>query len=95
MERREPDVKHINLDTQDECVRQFVLSLELEPDGSVLEINGEPVARVLPVTGDRDSVDREKLKAAILARRDESRALNEEWQHADREVWEKLPADQE
>ncbi|MDH3718385.1 MAG: hypothetical protein OES79_09720 [Planctomycetota bacterium] len=35
-----------------------------------------------------DSVDREKIKQAILARRDESRELNREWGHADRDVWE-------
>lgn len=33
-------------------------------------------------------VDEDKLKAAILGRRDESRALNAEWEHVDREVWE-------
>ncbi|HUG94324.1 MAG TPA: hypothetical protein VML55_26070 [Planctomycetaceae bacterium] len=31
--------------------------------------------------------DPERLKQAILGRRDESRALNEEWEYADREVW--------
>jgi len=87
MERRESDVKHINLDAQDEHVKQFVLSLDLDADGSVLEADGKPVVRVLPIAGNGESYDREKLKAAILNRRDESRTLNQEWEHADREVW--------
>ena len=86
MERRELDVKHINLDTQDERVKQFVLSLPLDTDGSILESDGRPVARVLPASDD-GGYDRERLKQAILNRRDESRALNEEWEQADREVW--------
>ena len=31
--------------------------------------------------------DPEQLKAAILARRDDSRESNADWEHADREVW--------
>lgn len=85
MERKEVDVKHIDLDKQENHVKQFVLSAHLEPDGFLLEVSGEPMARLLPVA----APDREKLKQAILARRDESRALNEEWEHADREVWDK------
>lgn len=81
-------MKHVDLEQQDDRVKQFVLSAQLEPDGLVLEVKGEPVARLLPV-----GVDRERLKEAILARRDESRALNEEWQDADREVWEKSTSD--
>ena len=87
-------MKHIDLDTQDERVKQFVLSLDLEPEGSVLEADGKPVVHVLPIAGHGESYDREKLKAAILSRRDESRTLNEEWEHADREVWERLPCDE-
>lgn len=84
MAARERDMKHIDLDKQDDRVKQFVLSAHLDPDGFVLEVRGEPVARLLPI-----AVDREKLKEAILARRDESRALNEDWEHADQDVWEK------
>lgn len=86
-------MKHIDLDTEDKQVQQFVLSLELDPEGSVLELHGKPVARVLPVVGGI-SYDREKIKAAILARRDESRHLNADWQQADRDTWESLPADE-
>lgn len=76
-------MRHIDLDAQDEQVKQFVLSAQLDPEGFLLEVRGEPVARLLPI-----GVDRERVKEAILARRDESRALNEEWRDADREVWE-------
>lgn len=71
MERREPDVKHINLDTQDEHVKQFVLSLQLDTEGSILEAEGKPVARVVPVSGN-SGYDPERLKQAILNRRDRS-----------------------
>ncbi len=86
-------VKHIALETEDERVKQFVLSLELDSEGSILELDGKPVARVIPINGERASFDEEKLRAAILARRDESRQLNEEWEHADRDAWRNLAGD--
>lgn len=82
------EVKHIDLDTQDKHVKQFVLSLDLQPEGSLLEVDGRAIARVLPVEAVQ-AADREKLKAAILARRDESHTLNKEWEHADREVFDR------
>jgi hypothetical protein len=39
---------HVNLDTQPDVVRQFVLALSLSPEGVVLESAGRPVACVLP-----------------------------------------------
>jgi hypothetical protein len=39
---------HVNLDTQPEVVRQFVLALSTSPDGVVLESAGRPVACVVP-----------------------------------------------
>lgn len=39
---------HVNLDTQPEVVRQFVLSVSASPDGVVLESAGRAVACVLP-----------------------------------------------
>lgn len=39
---------HVNLDGAEESVRQFVLSVALDPAGSVLEIDGRPVAWVVP-----------------------------------------------
>jgi hypothetical protein len=39
---------HVSLDAQDEAVKQFVLGLTIDPSGSVLELNGQPVACVVP-----------------------------------------------
>ena len=39
---------HVNLDTQPEVVRQFVLALAASPEGVVLESAGRPVACVVP-----------------------------------------------
>jgi hypothetical protein len=38
-----------------------------------------------------ESVDPAQVKAAILARRKESRTLNRDWEDVDREVWEPDP----
>lgn len=84
----ENHVKHISLDDQSQGVQQFVLTLPLDADGSLLELKGSPVLRVLPIT-DEEPVDEDKVKAAILARRDASRALNAEWEDVDREVWDR------
>jgi hypothetical protein len=51
----------------------------------VLEIDGKPVLHVLPVTD--VAVNHRNLKAAIIARRDESRKSNEEWGAVDRASW--------
>lgn len=47
-------MKHVNLNGQEASVRDFVLSLAAEPDESVLELDGRPVARMLPVGGTND-----------------------------------------
>jgi hypothetical protein len=39
---------HVSLDGQDENVKQFVLGLTDDPSGSVVELNGQPVACVVP-----------------------------------------------
>ncbi len=39
---------HVNLDGVDESVKQFVLAVAVDPTGSVLELNGRPVAWVVP-----------------------------------------------
>lgn len=39
---------HLNLDTQPEVVRQFVLALTASPDGVVLESAGRVVACIVP-----------------------------------------------
>lgn len=84
-------MRHIKLDKQDDQVKQFILSLPIDPDGSILELRGEPVLRVLPVIDKQLAVDKAKLKDAILRRRDASRRLNADWQAADQEVWEHIP----
>jgi hypothetical protein len=45
-------MKHVSLDAQEEAVKRFVLALAVEVDGSVLELNGRPVACVMPVVPD-------------------------------------------
>ncbi|HTE19954.1 MAG TPA: hypothetical protein VK689_16440 [Armatimonadota bacterium] len=86
-------MKHIDLDADDERIKEFVLSLPVEPDGAVLTLGGEPVLRVLPIVN--EPVDPARLKTAILRRRGNSRRLNEDWQAVDREVWDEGPALQE
>src|SRR5689334_17371833 len=56
-------MNHINLDREDKKIQEFVRSLSENAGGSVLELGGRPVLQVVPV-GD-ESVEREKLKAAI------------------------------
>lgn len=80
-------MKHISLDRENDGVKRFVRSLPVDADGSILELEGKPVLRVLPVA--EAPVDKRKLKAAILRRRGSSRKLNREWQHVDRDVWSK------
>jgi hypothetical protein len=49
---------HIRLESQDEAVRRFVLSLKLDSGGTMLELNGQAVACIVPVTtrnGEKDS----------------------------------------
>jgi len=41
-------MNHIALESQDEIVTRFVLSLPTDPQGSVLELNGQAVAWVVP-----------------------------------------------
>ena len=39
---------HVNLDTVEESVRRFVLAAAGDPAGSVLELDGRPVALLVP-----------------------------------------------
>lgn len=43
-------MSEIDIDIHDESVRQFVLSLPADPNGTALRINGKTVFRVFPVT---------------------------------------------
>ncbi|MBI1902221.1 MAG: hypothetical protein HYS13_14060 [Planctomycetia bacterium] len=44
-------MNHIPLEQQDDAVRRFVLSLPVDPNGSVLELNGRAVAWVVHAVG--------------------------------------------
>jgi hypothetical protein len=46
--KQEVAVTHVNLDTQPEVVRQFVLALSVSPEGVVLECAARPVPCVIP-----------------------------------------------
>jgi hypothetical protein len=80
-------MRRISSDYENEQIKNFVRSLSTDVSGAVLELEGEPIVRVLPIT--KRSVDRARLKTAILKRRDESRTLNESWLDVDREMWER------
>ncbi len=82
-------MKQINLDHENDEIKRFIRSLSDHADGTILKLGGEAVVKVVPVT--RKELDRSKLKAAILRRRDESRKLNREWEAVDREMWERIP----
>jgi len=73
---------HINLDVEPEPVKDFFRALPNDPTGSILELGGKKIAHVVPI----NSVDHDRLCAAILARRDQSRELNAEWADADTSV---------
>ncbi len=49
LESRDSAVNHIALDKEDEAVKRFVLSLPVDANGSVLELDGRAVACVVPV----------------------------------------------
>ena len=44
-------MNHIDLNAQGEAVKQFFLSLPIDPDGSVVELNGRALVRVTPLNG--------------------------------------------
>jgi len=52
MEKRESIVKHISVDDQSEDVKHFLLSLDLDSTGSILELDGKQLLRVSPVQSD-------------------------------------------
>ena len=49
--RLEDAVTHVNIDRQPDAVKHFFEALDLTPEGSVVEMNGKPVARMLPANG--------------------------------------------
>ena len=42
-------MKHLSLDRESKAIKKFVRSLPIDPEGTLLELEGEPVLRVLPV----------------------------------------------
>jgi hypothetical protein len=48
-------MNHIALEEQPDAVQRFFRELAIEPQGSVLEMNGRPVARILPALSSPDS----------------------------------------
>jgi hypothetical protein len=49
---------HIDLNAQGDAVKQFFLSLPVDPEGAVVEVNGRAVARLVPMPEqDRDRGD--------------------------------------
>ena len=85
-------MKTIELEHEDEHVRQFILSIRHETNGLIFSLKGAPIRKVVPVTVENRPVDEELLIKAILNRRDASRSLNQEWENADRDVWEATPS---
>lgn len=47
-------MKHVSIDTQNDSVKNFVLTMANEPLGSVLELAGKPVARMMPPPASRN-----------------------------------------
>jgi hypothetical protein len=47
-------MRHIDLNTQGEAVKEFFLSLPIDPEGSLVELNGQALARVTPLKGQRN-----------------------------------------
>ena len=82
-------MKRIKLDRKDDKIKKFVRSLSKNSSGSILELEGKLVLKVLPVS--HEPIDRKKLKAAIRRRRDQSRELNKDWEAVDQEMWKKIP----
>jgi hypothetical protein len=50
-------VHHISLDSQDEAVKQFFRVLPVDPQGSVVELNGQAVACVVPIPSPNGGTD--------------------------------------
>jgi hypothetical protein len=48
-EHKESAVKHINLDAQGDAVKQFFLSLPVDSEGAIVEVNGHAFARLVPL----------------------------------------------
>ena len=63
------------------------INVEHLPESAVRAVEAVVEALRGQSRSDTDSVDPAKVKAAILARRKASRTLNQDWEHADQDVW--------
>ena len=66
-------MKNIDLDREDEHVKQFVKSLTVDPDGALLRLNGQPLVKVTPPYG----MSAAEKKALIDERRELMRQARE------------------
>lgn len=83
-------MKHLELHTEPEGVRNFVLALKDYCEEVILELDGNPVIQVIPVSKAHPHCDLAQLEKAILARRDISREINSEWEPLDLECWDRI-----
>ena len=61
-------MNHVNLDSQAENVRQFLLSLTRDPNGTFVDWNGQAVACVVPMPVNNGPSDQEWSEAKNLRR---------------------------
>jgi hypothetical protein len=75
---------HINLDTQPEIIRQFVLELSATPEGAVLESAGQLIACLLPpptshrTNGEVWTLEMNQRRCALLDRKYDQGLTTEE-----------------
>jgi hypothetical protein len=62
-------VNHINLGGQGEAIKQFFLSLPVDPGGAVVELNGQALACVVPIAADNGHAGDEEWTSARNERR--------------------------
>jgi hypothetical protein len=62
-------MKHVNLNERDNSIRNFVISLCVEAESSVLELDGNAIARVVPIALNGHSISNEEWNDAKNARR--------------------------
>jgi len=60
---------HVNIDRQPEAVKEFFKSLALSPEGSVVEMNGRPLARMLPADANVKNSERLEWSGELNERR--------------------------
>lgn len=66
---QETQVTHVNIDRQPDAVKNFFTSLSLTPEGSLVELNGRPVVRVMPAPPSSDEADETEWTPAMNHRR--------------------------